>query len=416
MEKIEKVKFTDPETQEVVEFIVEDETQLNGTKYLLVYEDADDGTLDAYILKEVVDQNDEVLYQVVEDEVEFFALAKVFNELTDEALANRLMKTGGTPYKCVDVRCNMHPGLIISASALNGLRRDVLNQLTAQRARRMEPRLSHAPRLPHYKGSTTPPVMTVQVTSKEQITGRLLKMNPAVLYVPIHILTEDPAFAAQLALQTTVCAVLPRIVHDGDLPRLKEAMMAIREMGIREVLAGNLGLLIPIRECGLRTRGDFGLNIYSSGSMQAARDFELRSACVSFEMTLAQIRDLSKAVPAEMLCYGRMPLMITENCLIRGRTGQCTCHMAPTRLTDKTGADFPVIRDGATCHSVLLNGKKLNMLDRRDDLDRLGLWGVRLYFTTENPREVDQVLATWNNPTPFDPGSSTRGLYLRGLE
>ena len=81
---MEKVKFTDPETQEVIEFIVEEETQLNGTKYLLVSEDSDDGTLDAYILKEVVDQNDEVLYEVVEDEVEFMALAKVFAELTDE--------------------------------------------------------------------------------------------------------------------------------------------------------------------------------------------------------------------------------------------------------------------------------------------------------------------------------------------
>ena len=84
---MEKVKFTDPETQEIVEFVVEDETQLNGTKYLLVSEDADDGTLDAYILKEVVDQNDEVLYEVVEDEVEFMALAKVFTELTDEDTA-----------------------------------------------------------------------------------------------------------------------------------------------------------------------------------------------------------------------------------------------------------------------------------------------------------------------------------------
>ena len=81
---MEKVKFTDPETQDVIEFIVEEETQLNGTKYLLVSEDAEDGTLDAYILKEVVDQNDEVLYEVVEDEVEFMALAKVFAELTDE--------------------------------------------------------------------------------------------------------------------------------------------------------------------------------------------------------------------------------------------------------------------------------------------------------------------------------------------
>ena len=81
---MEKVTFTDPETQETVEFVVEEETQLNGVKYLLVSEDAEDGTLDAYILKEVVTQDEEVLYEVVEDEVEFMALAKVFTELTDE--------------------------------------------------------------------------------------------------------------------------------------------------------------------------------------------------------------------------------------------------------------------------------------------------------------------------------------------
>ena len=81
---MEKVLFTDPETQETVEFVVEEETQLNGVKYLLVSEDAEDGTVDAYILKEVVTQDDEVLYDVVDDEVEFMALAKVFAELTDE--------------------------------------------------------------------------------------------------------------------------------------------------------------------------------------------------------------------------------------------------------------------------------------------------------------------------------------------
>ena len=81
---MEKVIFTDPETQETVEFVVEEETQLNGVKYLLVSEDAEDGTLDAYILKEIVTENDEVLYEVVEDEVEFMARAKVFAELTDE--------------------------------------------------------------------------------------------------------------------------------------------------------------------------------------------------------------------------------------------------------------------------------------------------------------------------------------------
>jgi putative protease len=133
-------------------------------------------------------------------------------------------------------------------------------------------------------------------------------------------------------------------------------------------------------------------------------------------MTLPQIRDVSKAVPCELLCYGRLPLMVTENCLIRQRTGQCTCHLSPAKLTDKTGAEFPVIKDGNTCRSILLNGQKLNWLDRQNDLSRLGLWATRLYFTTENPKEVDQVLSAYQNPTAFDPGSCTRGLYLRGLE
>ena len=41
---------------------------------------------------------------------------------------------------------------------------------------------------------------------------------------------------------------------------------------------------------------------------------------------------------------------------------------------------------------------------------------MRLQFTTENPKEVDHVIAAAITPTPFDPGACTRGLYLRGLE
>ena len=133
-------------------------------------------------------------------------------------------------------------------------------------------------------------------------------------------------------------------------------------------------------------------------------------------MTLPQIRDISKAVPCEILAYGRLPLMVTENCLIRSRSGSCSCDQNPARLMDKTGAEFPIIRDGDKCRSILLNGKKLNWLDRQNDLGKLGLWAIRLYFTTENPRETDQILSAVTNPPPFDPGSSTRGLYLRGLD
>jgi len=336
--------------------------------------------------------------------------------LTADALAQRLRKTGGTPYACTDVSVSVEPGLMLSAAAINGLRRDALNQLTALRARRDNPRLSRPSKLTHFSGSRSRPELTVQVTSREQVTGRMLKMNPAVLYVPVHLLAEYPDWCRQLCAKVRVCAVLPRIIHDGELPRLKQNLFLLKSLGVNDALVGNLGHLIPARECGMGVRGDFGLNLYNSWAMNAARELELRSATLSFEMTLPQIRDVSKAVPCELLVYGRLPLMVTENCLMQGKTGSCTCHLTPTKLVDKTGAEFPVIKDGSSCRSILLNGKKLNLLDRQNDLDHLGLWAVRLYFTTENPREVDHVLACSANPTPFDPGSCTRGLYLRGLD
>ena len=336
--------------------------------------------------------------------------------LTREDLIARLSKTGGTPYKCLNVVADVAPGLSLSAATINALRRDALNLLTAQRARHQEPQLHKLEKLRKHPGIKSHPQLTIQVTSREQITPKLLKMAPAMLYVPVHILAADPEFTSQLVRRVPVCAVAPRIVHDGEIANLKAALAVVRQCGVEDLLIGNLALLVVAKECRMNARGDFGLNLFNSGAMEVVRALGMASACLSFEMTLPQIRDLSKAVPSEILVYGRTPLMLTENCLIRGRTGECTCHLAPAKLTDKTGAEFPIIRDGNSCRSVLLNGKKLNLLDRQNDLSKLGLWATRVCFTTENPQEVDRVLANVLDPAPFDPGACTRGLYLRGVE
>ena len=336
--------------------------------------------------------------------------------LTEESIAKNLAKTGGTPYLCDIVTADITPGLNLPVSAINAMRRDALNQLTALRGRREDVRLLRLRRFPHFDGNKERPDFTIQVNSREQITQKVLKLNPAVLYVPLHILEADPAFTKQLCKRVNVAAVLPRIVHDGEMLAIRDALKVVREQGVQEALVGNLGLMIPVREAGFRIRGDFGLNIYNSLSMYTLRELELTSVTLSFEMTLPQVRDISKAVPCELLCYGRLPLMITENCMIKGKTGQCACHMGPTKLVDKTGAEFPVLRDGQSCRSVLYNGKKLSWLDRQNDLSKLGLWAVRLLFTTENAAEVDHVLTGCVSHVPFDPGACTRGLYLRGLE
>lgn len=81
---MEKVKFVAPGTKEEIEFFVLEETQLNGTRYLFVTEE-EDGDCDAYILKEVAAEDDECVYEMLEDDAELTAVGKVFAELIDDA-------------------------------------------------------------------------------------------------------------------------------------------------------------------------------------------------------------------------------------------------------------------------------------------------------------------------------------------
>ena len=105
--------------------------------------------------------------------------------LTGAALAQRIAKTGGTPYRCVEVQTHVEPGLTLSAAAINALRRDALNQLTALRARRETPAIGKPQKLPHVAGSKGLPGLTIQITAREQLTEQLLRLETSMLYVPM---------------------------------------------------------------------------------------------------------------------------------------------------------------------------------------------------------------------------------------
>lgn len=334
--------------------------------------------------------------------------------LTQDELAARLSKTGGTPYAARSVRSVVDPGLTLPAAEINRMRREVLAHLSAVRARRPAPQLLSYHALPPVLGTRAAPVFTVSVLSAGQITGRLLRLKPAVLYVPLSEIAARPDFFRSLAARQTLAVVLPRIVWDSETRRLLDALDLAASLGIRRALTGNVGQLSLLRSRGMEAAGDFGLNLTNSRAASELRDLGLCSLTASFELTLPQLRDLSKPLPTEMLVYGRLPLMLTENCLIRNRTGECSCGAGPVKLIDRKGEEFRIVRDCGTCRSVVLNGKKLYLLDKREDLRRFGLWALRLSFTTENPGEIDTVLSNLN--APFDPGACTRGLYYRGVE
>ena len=171
-----------------------------------------------------------------------------------------------------------------------------------------------------------------------------------------------------------------------------------------------------LRRAGLRVRGDFGLNVFNGQALKTLGEMGLSSATASFELNLAQIRDMSKEIDLELIAYGRLPLMLTENCVLSSGKDRHICQGdTPPLLTDRTGAAFPVFKEPG-CRNVVLNSRKLFLADRAEDYMDIGLWGVRLCFTTENPQECREVLERYLCLGSYEPGNFTRGLYYRGVE
>ena len=131
-----------------------------------------------------------------------------------------------------------------------------------------------------------------------------------------------------------------------------------------------------------------------------------------------------RCLTGRMMAYGRLPLMITENCLVQNHTG---CRLdrggpavpdgapcrSPHELRDRTGAAFPLL--GAYGHRTEIQNSRPLYLADRPAYRQLGLTFARLRFTTESPEECVRIFRAYREgQTPDFP--FTRGLYERGVQ
>lgn len=330
--------------------------------------------------------------------------------LTEDEVTTRLSKSGGTAFRVDAVEVTLGAGLMLSASALNALRRDALERLAELRAAVPEPLLRDFVPEKKVAGTTEPPRFVCSVKRAEQLTEALLDCGVARMDVPLELFEKhDFSFAAA---KTELCAVLPRVWRDRDEAHLRSLLRAAMAQGVTAAAIGNLGQLAYVRDLGLTLRGDWGLNLFNSEALAFAKHLGLASATVSFELRRQQIRDLSKPLPTEALVYGRLPLMITENCLIHNALG-CRCE-TPHTLRDRTGAAFPIL-PAFGCRSEIQNDRPMFLADK-GDYQTLGLSFARLRFTTESPEECVRVLRRYGGEGNWTPEDFTRGLYTRGVE
>ena len=341
--------------------------------------------------------------------------------LTAAELQSRLEKTGGTVFRPRDTRVELEEGLMLPASAVNALRRQALEGLEAALAQPPVRRTGTPSPLPQAQPGPDAPVLTCSIMRPEQLTEPLAQCG--TVYVPAELL--EKLDLDRWAEMTHICAVLPRIFRTEDQAALR-ALLQQHRQHLSAVAIGNLGHLPIAESLGLPLWGDLGLNLFNSESLLFWKELGLESAAVSMELRWQQLRDLRKVLPCEAVVYGRLPLMIMENCVIRNELGcrdagrdyadrspACRCGQENV-LVDRTGAQFPLV--GQWGHRCEIENSKVLFLADKPEWRQLGLTRARLRFTTESPEECVRVLRAYQGRSDYRPQELTRGLFYRGVE
>lgn len=327
--------------------------------------------------------------------------------LTAEELRSRLQKTGGTVFTAEQIDVTLEEGLMLPASAINALRREALESLAARLSRPPRRETCTPPPLPAAPAAPAEPLLSCSITRREQLVEELADCD--MIYLPVELLEQVDL--EQWSQKTRLCAQLPRILRTEDEEPLRRLLEKHRAH-LDSVAIGNLGHL-PIAEgLGLNLRGDLGLNLYNAAALLFWQELGLSSAALSFELRWQQLRDVEKHLPCEAVVYGRLPLMIMENCVIRNNVG-CRCEKENV-LIDRTGAAFPLLPQWG--HRCQIENSRTLFLADKPEWRRLGLTWARLRFTTETPEQCVRVLRAYQGREDYAPEDLTRGLFYRGVE
>ena len=162
---------------------------------------------------------------------------------------------------------------------------------------------------------------------------------------------------------------------------------------------------------------DAGLYIWNRESMRCLGG--INGFCLPYELKAAEQRQLLKGsdIPCEKIVYGRIPLMLTANCVTKTTEGCKKGQGEPVSfLIDRYKKRFPVIRDCERCVNIIYNSLPLSL---HTELEK---WGgaadFRLDFTIEDERETARILQYFMSGAKGDPpfGEYTTGHEKRGAE
>lgn len=377
--------------------------------------------------------------------------------LTEEVVTEKITKTGNTPFVFENLEVTMDDDIFMPVNQLNQLRRGALEALEEAL---LKPYERTFPELVETSSAETDRQTTGNAIKEKQISGQSLSQasgqQSAGSSTEVRVLIEDaeqlPAvlkadFVDTVYLDCMLYTrenlirklseeidrvhasgkkafyVFPFIFRQQTSLFYEKIMPELKKLPLNGIMVRSLDEIAFIKEWGnenWQMVSDSNLYTYSNEAAEYFYRLGMIQDTIPVELNRKEILRRGNS-RSEIIIYGRLPLMITAQCIHKNTLG---CMHQPKVLTlkDRYSVHFPVKNFCSECYNVIYNSLPVCLFKEDVTVKKIAPAAVRLSFTTETEEETEQILTIYGDIYKNGgilgqmPMECTNGHFKRGVE
>lgn len=355
--------------------------------------------------------------------------------MTYDDIHKQISKTGNTGFHFKNIDIHIEDGIFIPIKQLNELRRNAIDLFKHQLVKDLKrsiPKKVENQQIPHYKEIKTNTDVVNRfnlhcfITTNEQFLAVIENDMVKEIIISSDFLSED-----QLVEKIAICKDLGKepviampFIFREEATRYFDSFIQLlknrNEINLIRFMVRNVDEIGYLRRNGIHEfitdSSVYALNNYA---VESLRELGAERITYPYELNYKELLNLS-AGNSEIIVYGRIPLMISANC-INQTLNKCDKTKKILYIKDRIGKNFSVVNVCNYCYNVIYNNYPLSLLGVSQKVKRLKPESIRISFTTETALQTKNILETYisvyyNNKNIIEKEAYTRGHFNRGVE
>lgn len=312
--------------------------------------------------------------------------------ITKEVAFEKLSKMGSTSFELTILKGEWEEGAYLTISKLNQLRREAVEKLEALICAKEEnvgAKEYTAINNPIWK---QPRTHSVQMHTLEQLETTLMYSEVSQIYWEWAYNDEllQQAFEKCNQFGKAFYIVLPAITKDTTLDMIRTCIPVWEKLAIKGYIIRTLGVFELLKESQKEKVMDYNLNTMNDVTIYQWLEAGATRVTLSAELSKEEMEQLTG--PLEMIIYGKLPVMTTEQCVLGNHK---MCHKKKPsleyKLSDRKGARWPILTDCNACKMQILMHEPLLIEEKYLEHGSLAVY--RIVLTDEKSDQVKEILS-----------------------